>query len=413
MKENRDFIVGGIHKFQQKHQLPWSDITVGIAGDLMKTLAGQKVLYSKPLPDYALFMPENMADAEKILAEFAALGCPVDRDEISSKPGVVLWIYVFSLKVPVTKGPFPAIKEPEGWHNPLVNRRKLESAALPGEMTPLVFKNEQYRLENVMAHFLTPGAESHSRPTSEYHFRIRRVANDTLISIPLMNHYFASGYVKDDFCYCFATNLGENGRSLSMIRSDDLISWEKIRRVLDLRQEQISICNTGVTFDGSRYVMLYECNDPAYPIFTFKFLASDDLINWEPIEGAIYGADKYVGGPALYWSCGWYYVTYVDLFIHPEVRQVCFRTSISRSKDLINWEDAPEERAVVMPDFNNRPDPEHFPEVYDVNASDAEFIEEDGKVKVFFIGGNQWGVSDNQVAEYNGTADQLFQEFFK
>ena len=66
-----------------------------------------------------------------------------------------------------------------------------------------------------------------------------------------------------------------------------------------------------------------------------------------------------------------------------------------------------------MPDFNNRPDPEHFPEVYDVNASDAEFIEEDGKVKVFFIGGNQWGVSDNQVAEYNRTADQLFQEFFK
>ena len=198
-----------------------------------------------------------------------------------------------------------------------------------------------------------------------------------------------------------------------MIRSDDLISWEKIRRVLDLRKEQISICNTGVTFDGSRYVMLYECNDPAYPIFTFKFLASDDLTDWQPIEGAIYGADKYVGGPALYWSCGYYYVTYVDLFIHPTVRQVCFRTSISRSRDLIHWEDAPEERAVVMPDFSNRPNPEYFPEVYDVNASDAEFIEEDGKVKVFFIGGNQWGVSDNQVAEYNGTADQLFQEFFK
>ena len=67
MKENRDFIVAGIHKFQQKHQLPWSDITVGIAGDLMKTLAEQKVLYSKPLPDYALFMPENMADAEDVL----------------------------------------------------------------------------------------------------------------------------------------------------------------------------------------------------------------------------------------------------------------------------------------------------------------------------------------------------------
>ena len=31
MKEPRDFIVAGIHSFQQKHQLPWSDITVGIA----------------------------------------------------------------------------------------------------------------------------------------------------------------------------------------------------------------------------------------------------------------------------------------------------------------------------------------------------------------------------------------------
>ena len=114
----------------------------------------------------------------------------------------------------------------------------------------------------------------------------------------------------------------------------------------------------------------------------------------------------------MYFFAPFYYVTYVDLFIHPVTLKLCFRTSITRSKDLIDWEEAPEDRPVLLPDFSSRPDPEGHPDVWDVNASDAEFIQEEGQVRAYYNGSNQWGVSDNRTAVCPGTMRELFESFF-
>ena len=101
MKEERSFIVAGIAAFREKHRLAWEDLTVGVAGDLLQALTDHKVLYATPLPDYALFLPRNRAEADSVVSEFAARGCRTFCDKMADLPGVLLWVCVFSLKVPV------------------------------------------------------------------------------------------------------------------------------------------------------------------------------------------------------------------------------------------------------------------------------------------------------------------------
>ncbi|NLZ63886.1 MAG: glycoside hydrolase family 32 protein, partial [Lentisphaerae bacterium] len=90
-----------------------------------------------------------------------------------------------------------------------------------------------------------------------------------------------------------------------------------------------------------------------------------------------------------------------------------YRFILSRSKDLIHWEDAPEDRPLLLPDYNHRPDPVRFPEVFEISVSDMEYRELDGFVRAYYIGGNQWGICDNQVAEYHGSLRDFFHEFYR
>ncbi len=414
MIESREFISDGIKRYREKWKLDWKDITLVTAGDVLTSLSERKVLNTVIHPDYAVFEPETADDADDLAVMFGKNGIDIVADR---RFGSKVWLYVFSNKTTEPKKQWPELPSYSSWNSPLTNRKRLDSSALPGEMTPFMFHGYEYRVENVMAHFLSPGAAVGSRP-HEDHFRIRRAEDDRLISIPLMNHYFATAFVWDDVCYCFSLDLGEeNGWSSSkidMISSKDLVSWSSPVCVLDVSADRDKIFNNSITHDGRRFVMLYETNDPRYPIFPFKFAESDDLVRWRKIPEAIYGNEKYTGAPALYWIVEeqTYYLTYLDLFIHPVVRKINYRTSVTRSKDLVRWEDASPERAVLLPDYGNRPDPEGHPDVYELNVSDAEYIEKSGIVRAYFCGGNQWGVSDNQTAEYHGTLADFFRAFY-
>ena len=107
---------------------------------------------------------------------------------------------------------------------------------------------------------------------------------------------------------------------------------------------------------------------------------------------------------------GFFYVTYVNEFVNEETRALNYDTCIARSMDLVTWEEGT--RPILFPDYNHRPFPRKHPAVFEINASDAEFIEKDGKVNVFYCGGNQQGVCDNATAEFNGSLLDLFHKFF-
>ncbi len=411
--ESREFIADGIKRFRAKWKLPWSDITLVVAGDVLASLAARKVLYADTHPDYAVFEPETAADADCLAEIFGNFGVETVSDR---RFGGKVWLYVFSRKTTVPQEQWPQLPAVTGWKSPLTNRNRLNSAALPGEMTPFMFRGSEYRVENVMGHYLSRGSVG-SRP-HEDHFRIRRAEDDRLISIPLKNHYFATAFVWNEVCYCFSLDLGAkagwSSSKIDMISSLDLVSWSAPVCVLDVSADGEKAFNNSITYDGRRFVMLYETDDPKCPIYTMKFVESDDLIHWRKISGAVYGGEKYTGGPAFYWISEeqYYYLTYVDMFVHPVVRKLNYRTAVTRSKDLAYWEDAPSEHAVLLPDYENRPDPEGHPDVYELNVSDAEYIEKDGMVRAYFCGGNQCGVSDNQIAEYHGTLAGFFRTFY-
>ncbi len=89
-----------------------------------------------------------------------------------------------------------------------------------------------------------------------------------------------------------------------------------------------------------------------------------------------------------------------------------WETRITRSKDLVNWQDAPEDRAFIPFDKNHKNLPLHSPDVPEKNASDPGVISYNGQVIVYFTGGIQRKAGDLQWAQFNGTMKELMEAFF-
>lgn len=301
------------------------------------------------------------------------------------------------------------------WKSPWTKTVRIPSC---GEMTPFFFKGKEYRVvnrKNIAAYKCYPESFP-DKGIHDDHFEIYNVEEDRIMSVPLYNCYFASAFVHDGRVYCFCIDYELDrpwwtARRLLMLSSDDLITWTRPMAVIEAESNE-SLFNTAVTYDGEKFVMLYESDDPQYkPKFTFKFAVSKDLIHWEKVRDAVYGRNKYVGGPALEFFDGWYYVTYVNIFPNPVDGRDNYDTRIARSRDLVNWEDAPEGRSVLMPTYTY-PDPTR-PHLCEDNASDAEYLEKDGKVVVFWNGGNQENLGGAYMSECPGTLKELFESFFK
>ena len=279
-----------------------------------------------------------------------------------------------------------------------------------GEATPFIFKGKKYVLHN-----LSPINEGDLPKGEAERAVIYEAETNRKVCEVLRDHYFISAYVANDRCFVFGSYTGNfpghwRATKINVSWSDDLVHWSEPQCVIDYPTG--CVYNTGTIFDGERYILLFETDDSRYPIFTFRFMESKDLIHWTLLDKAIYGDKKYVGGPALYYmpEDGMIYLTYVNEFVNEETRNVNYDTCIARSRNLIDWEEG--DRPILFPDYDHRPQPEKHPDVYEINTSDAEFIEENGKVTVYYCGGNQLGVGDAAKAEYDGTLFQLFNEYF-
>lgn len=289
-------------------------------------------------------------------------------------------------------------------------KRAIIGNSVATETTPFVLHDRLYRLENVKKSIEFPYEKAQYR-FHEDEIRIRDVEDDQIVSLVLRNHYFGLGFVWDGRLYVFAGDYGTDEpwwhiRRIVMTSSGDLIHWTKPRVAIESENEE-HLFNTGVCRGKEKFVLLYETDDSQWPRFTFKYCVSDDLVNWTRIPGAIYGHDKYVGGPALYYEGGRYYT----LYLHDLGGK--WETRITRSLDLVHWEDAPENRPFLTFNPEHITDPEHFPDVREVNVSDAELCAWKGKTIVYFNGGNQQKVGDLQLAEFDGTPRELLEHYFE
>lgn len=298
------------------------------------------------------------------------------------------------------------------WKNPPIKQGVVRKKGV--ETTPFVFMDRFYLLENFGRFYDFPGQDSLYR-FHEDGFRIRDVELDAVISVPLLNHYYATAFPWENTVYVYAVYYGWDSeiklnKQYMMLCSDDLITWSKPEIIIEANERE-RLYNNAVVWDGNRFVMLIETSDPTWPKFTFKFYESPDLRSFTQIPDAYYGVDKYVGGPAMYFSGGYYYVLYLNS--EGKYRDMnSYRTRITRSRDLITWEDAPQNRPFVDFDPSHMLNEEERPGVFEVNASDVELCEWQGKTVAYFAGGNQRGYADVQLAEYDGTMKDLFEAFF-
>lgn len=278
--------------------------------------------------------------------------------------------------------------------------------AVGAESTPFLFRGREYYLLN-----LSPRHEDMSSDIPE-HAVIVDVESGKQGKPIFEGYYFISAYSdpRTDRVYCVASRVknGWKSHALDLIYSDDLEHWSDPVPVLE--DYEGCVYNTGVTFDGERYVMLVEVRDVG-KAFGVKFLESTDMLHWKLIDGAVfYNTICYLGAGAIYYipEQKYYYITYLDEMVHPESGQLRYATNIARSFDLKNWERG--KKRVLEPDFSH--EVLDHPGIYEINASDAEFLELPGCVKAHSCGGNQLGAHDWFSCIYHGSMGELFAGFF-
>lgn len=288
----------------------------------------------------------------------------------------------------------------------------IQYATEGAEATFFIFKGKEYCLLN-----FSPAHDKLPEGTRE-HARIYDVETSAEVGGPVFEgYYFISAYSnpRDGKVYCFAPRFEAprawlTGHAMDYICSDDLIHWSAPAPVTE-NYNCGCLLNTGVTFDGERYVMLVEVRDVGKP-FSVKFLESRDLKSWQFIDGALFRNNiTYLGAGAIYYvpEDKYYYITYLNEFTNEETGDLNYDTHIARSRDLFNWERG--KRPVLFPDYTHPITDGNG--IMEINASDAEFIEIDGKVKACGAGGNQLGVKDRFTCWYNGPMAELFAGFFK
>lgn len=292
------------------------------------------------------------------------------------------------------------------------------------ETTPLIWKGELYRFEVVRRKSFTSGtvtahwSELDDAPC----LRFVHVRSNAAMPIFAENHTFGFPYVVGDTMYV-VTGVGRDWgtEKLAFFRSGDLINWEKYA---ELHLPGWKIYNMNIAQKNGVYTLLVEISAPAeeagpHP-FTFRFLQSKDMTNWELLPSEyVFQKDRYAGSPSIYTfdADPYYYVGYLEHY--PDYR---FGQSIARSKDFINWEYSPINPVLMYNEFEDKQiasafltpeDRQRIEEALDTNNSDMEMCEYLGRTLIYYSWGDQRGTEFLAEAWYEGPMHQLLLAFFE
>jgi alpha-L-fucosidase len=226
----------------------------------------------------------------------------------------------------------------------------------------------------------------------DYYIIIRDVERGQIVARFGEGHSLASAIVHNGEVYVFASRWADNTwNDVTLFRSRDLQHWEQ--QVVLTQEPTEHLFNTSVCATDDGFVMAYESDDPQYVPFTIKFARSPDLINWTKIPGAILGPDRYAACPCLRYLEGAYYVLYLE----HRTPAWWFETFMTRSTDLRNWEPSPR-NPILAPE-----------EGEDINTSDPDLAEFQGKVYLYYCIGDQRTYAKIKRAVFPGTLKEFFE----
>ena len=285
--------------------------------------------------------------------------------------------------------------------------KKTGIVASNNESSPFVWNGVDMRLESCYK----------DGPT---HANIRERESGKIVSTVGEDEYFYSFYMEDGTAYVLGTKYQKPYKNVIMIyESRDLVHWTG-RKLLD--HPGWHYFNTSLTKGPDGYVLLIEADEPAEYVgghpFTLFFATSKDMIRWEHMDPELgFSKDRYMGGPWLRYSRGWYYVISVTAL--PLTR---YTNCIYRTKDFRDWE-VGVYNPIMMPDNRDRMispyaclTPEEVRVAathFNINNSDVDMCDgKDGKMLMVYTTGNQLSTGFVAEAVYDGTVDEFLAACF-
>ena len=289
-----------------------------------------------------------------------------------------------------------------------------------GEMSVFIYKGKLMRLHNCWE-----GEAGYPGPCAviaDY------FTNETYPPFGDDDNVFYQAYCENDHVYVYAAK--EN--SIYLYDSTDLYHWEK--SLVITFPKNFKLHNTAVAKgDNGRYMMAIEAgqaddefgnvravpNEYVGQFFTEFFAKSYDLKTWEllPFEQA-YTKERYNACPAMEFCDGYYYMICLE-----ELPVIRYAPYIYRTKDFIDWE-VSIYNPILMPSEEDRhpkvgcedrftPDEIQRIAVHmNVNNSDIDICEYDGKVYIVYSTGDQKTYSAYAEAVFDGTMEQFLKGFF-
>jgi len=276
------------------------------------------------------------------------------------------------------------------------------------ETTPIVFNGRLYRFEYVRDFYYKPNT------TGRSHFRFVDVASGEAGAPFAWDQHLGSAFVHGDTVYVFGVNKW-GGDAIQVFWSKDLSAWETQTGITLPGWE---LFNNGVCRAGDRFVMAIEIGAPpeeAGQPFTMRFLESDNLREWRltPPE-CVYTKDRYSACPSLAFLDGFYYMFYL------ESCPGFYAEALVRSNDLVHWEPSPFNPVLKHSDDDRKiasnaltaEQRERIRTAANINNSDFDFCEFQGKTVILYSWGNQQGVEHLAEAVYDGTKASFLRAFF-
>ena len=276
------------------------------------------------------------------------------------------------------------------------------------EATPVVFKGRLYRFEYVRAQY---------RPnkTGDSYFRFIDVKSGEATPAFAAGYQLGSAYVEGDTVYAYGVKIW-GASAIQVFWSRDLKTWQS-KTALEV--PKWGIYNTSVCKARKGYVMAIELGEPPEEVgvrFTMRFAESDDLVNWRVLPSdCVYSKDRYTACPAIRFLDDTYYMIYLE-----EKPGPTYAPHIVRSKDLVNWEQSPfnpimtysdEDKKIANPKLTPE-ERERIAKAVDINNSDVDLCEFDGKTVIYYSWGNQQGTEFLAEAVYDGPLASFLRGFF-
>ncbi len=277
------------------------------------------------------------------------------------------------------------------------------------ETTPVIFRDRLYRFEYVRTGYA-------GNTTGDSYFRFVDHVTGALSAGLAHGYHLGNVFVEDDVLFVTGTNIWD-GERVDLFVSDDMENWQT-RPALNL--PGWGIFNTSMCRAEDEYVLMFEVGKPpevAGVPFTARFATSRDLRTWTltPAE-CTYSKDRYTAPHALRYLDGYYYNFYLEALPGPEYEQC-----VVRSRDLITWEASPlnpvlaasEEDKAIANDRLTAAERERISGALDINNSDIDFCDFEGRTAITYSWGNQRGTEFLAEAIYDGPVESFLRGFFE